>query len=386
MPTLDLGALTRALEIRDLTDPHQGSHALQTLVDDVVAALARAWRCEVVVRRSAPVVPIADNYDALGYARDAAARDGRYARYVDDETMLRSHTSAMIPPLLRELAGRAPLDALLACPGIVYRRDCIDRMHTGEPHQIDLWRVRHGSALGAGELREMIACVVGALLPGRAWTIHPAVHPYTRDGLQVDVVIGSQTVEIGECGLAAPEVLARAGLSACTGLAMGLGLDRLLMLRKGIDDIRLLRSDDPRVARQMLDLGSYRAVSAQPRVVRDLSVAVDESDAAEDLGDRVRGALGDEATWVESVEVLSETPRGGLPEAAIARLGLEGGQKNLLVRVVLRHPTRSLTHPEANVLRDRVYGAIHRGSVHVLAASAATKTNGGPSGHGHLAG
>jgi len=59
----------------------------------------------------------------------------------------------------------------------------------------------------------------------------------------------NEWIEIGECGLASPALLAASGLPAHTGLAMGLGLDRLVMLRKGIDDIRLLRATAPRIGR-----------------------------------------------------------------------------------------------------------------------------------------
>ncbi len=70
------------------------------------------------------------------------------------------------------------------------------------------------------------------------------------------------------------------------------------MLRKGIPDIRLLRSADRRIAEQMLDLKPYRPVSAMPPITRDLSVAVDAEDEVEELGDRVRDALGDDAEAV----------------------------------------------------------------------------------------
>jgi phenylalanyl-tRNA synthetase alpha chain len=100
-------------------------------------------------------------------------------------------------------------------------------------------------------------------------------------------------VEVWECGLAHPAVLARAGLAGRTGLALGLGLDRLLMLRKGIPDVRLLRSADPRIASQMADLAPYRPVSAMPPVRRDLSVAVDgeADDEANALRDRIYAAV-----------------------------------------------------------------------------------------------
>jgi phenylalanyl-tRNA synthetase alpha chain len=150
---------------------------------------------------------------------------------------------------------------------------------------------------------------------------------------------------------------------------MGLGLDRLVMLRKAIPDIRLLRARDPRVAEQMQDLAPYRPVSAMPPTSRDLSIAVDTGDTAEDLGDRVRAALGERAAVVESVEVVAETAHDALPAVARARIGLAPGQKNLLVRVVLRDLDRTLTTPEANALRDRIYAALHRGSAHQWAAT-----------------
>jgi phenylalanyl-tRNA synthetase alpha chain len=278
----------------------------------------------------------------------------------------------MIPPLLRALSAAPPEDALLVCPGLVYRRDSIDRLHTGEPHQIDLWRIARGQRLERSDLERMISLVAGALLPGAEVRWEDAAHPYTRGGLQIDVRARGEWVEVGECGLALPALLTESGLDAArwSGLAMGLGLDRILMLRKGIDDIRLLRSVDPRVTRQMLDLAPYRAVSSQPAIRRDLSIAVDADDTPEQLGDRVREALGAHTSSVEAIEVLSETPAEGLPATAAARIGIGAGQKNVLLRVVIRDLDRTLTHPEANGLRDRVYAALHRGTSHQWATGA----------------
>jgi phenylalanyl-tRNA synthetase alpha chain len=147
-----------------------------------------------------------------------------------------------------------------------------------------------------------------------------------------------------------------------------MGLDRLLMLVKGIPDVRLLRSQDPRVARQMLDLDPYQPVSVMPAISRDLSVAVSADDDEETLGDRVRDALGAGARCVEEVRVLAATPYPELPASAVARLGASPGQQNLLVRVVLRDLDSTLTSKAANILRDRVYLAIHQGSHRELAA------------------
>lgn len=358
----------KALTLPDLTDATHGPHALQLLVHHAVAALQDTWSCAAIIHRAHPLVPVADNYELLGYAPDAAARDARYTRYVSDSAVLRTHTSAMIPGLLRLLVRAAYEDVLLACPGLVYRRDRIDRLSIGEPHQLDLWRVRRGRLCG-DDLEAMVAIVVNALVPGATYRCLAAVHPYTREGLEVEVRAGEAWVELLECGIAAPEVLEGAGLpSDYTGLAMGIGLDRALMLRKGIDDIRLLRSPDPRVAEQMRDLEPYRPVSAQPPVRRDLSIAVAVATTAEELGDRVRAALGRRADAVEAVEMLEETPSDELPQLAAERLGLQPGQKNVLLRVVLRHPTKTLTDSEANELRDAVYAAVHEGTAWAWAA------------------
>jgi phenylalanyl-tRNA synthetase alpha chain len=173
---------------------------------------------------------------------------------------------------------------------------------------------------------------------------------------------GGGWVEVLECGLAHPAVLAAAGMPGASGLAMGVGLDRLLMLRKDLDDIRLLRSADPRVAGQLLDLAPYRPVSAMPAARRDLSVAVAAEVDGEALGDRVRLALGADAAAVEELRVLASTPAEALPPAARARLGIRAGQKNLLLRVVLRRLDGTLTTAEANRLRDRVRAAVHEGA------------------------
>jgi phenylalanyl-tRNA synthetase alpha chain len=156
-------------------------------------------------------------------------------------------------------------------------------------------------------------------------------------------------------------VLATAGLAGRGGLALGLGLDRLLMLVKHVPDIRLLRSADPRVSGQLLDLSRYHPVSSMPPVTRDLSIAVDGQHDQETLGDQVREALGPDADQIEEIRVLSATGYQQLPQSAIRRLGARPGQQNVLLRVVLRDLHRTLTSEQANLLRNRIYRALHQG-------------------------
>jgi phenylalanyl-tRNA synthetase alpha chain len=151
---------------------------------------------------------------------------------------------------------------------------------------------------------------------------------------------------------------------------MGIGLDRMLMLRKGVADIRELRSTDRRVAAQMLDLSPYRPVSSQAAMRRDLSIAVPTETTPEELGDRARNALGARCSSVEAIEVLSETPYADLSPVARERLGIGAGQKNVLLRVVIRDLERTLTAAEANAVRDTIYSAVHAGGTHTWAPNA----------------
>ena len=360
--------LARALSLRDLSDPAQGPHAMQLMVEAITTRLHAAWGCPVIVHRAPPVVTIEENYGVLGYPPDAAAREARYTRYVDERRLLRSHATAMVPAALRAAAARCGRDDLaVVCVGLVYRRDVVDRLHVGEPHQLDVWRARRGAALTVHDLDGLVDVVVDAVMPGSQHRTLAATHPYTEAGREVEVGAGGGYVELLECGLAARHVLAAAALDPAewSGLALGMGLDRAVMLRKGIADIRLLRSDDPRVSGQMLTLDPYREVSSMPPTTRDLSLAVDAGLTAEELGDRVRQILSADALEsVEEVSVVSETGAADLPAQAVARIGLRPGQKNVLLRLVLRHPTRTLTAAQANGIRDDVYAAVHEGDVY----------------------
>jgi len=366
---MTIDRLTHDLTLRDLSDPAHGPHAMQLLLDQVASALGTAWGVPADVIRTGPVVSIADNYDRLGYDAAAVTRDSRYSRYVDADTMLRSHTTAAIPRLLDALDNDADHDRVLVLPGLVYRRDSIDRSHVGEPHQVDLWRIRSAADLGEDDLVRMISVLVDVVLPGARWRTTPTRHPYTTHGRQIDVEVAGRWLELAECGLVPPELLRRSGLDAdrWSGLALGMGLDRALMLRKGIDDIRLLRAIEPRIADQLLDLEPWRPVSRLPPIRRDLSIVAEAGVDAESLGDAVRTSLGSRADALESVELVAVTGWAALPPTARHRLGLRPDQVNALVRLTLRPVTATMTDATANVLRDEVYRAIHVGPVQELA-------------------
>lgn len=362
--------LHRALTLRDLTDPAAGPHAMQLLLDDVVNHLTLRWMVAPVIVRVPPLVAVRDNYDLLGYDPADVTRESRYTRYASPTTMLRSHTSANVPYALGGYANRSGhVDELIIVPGLVFRRDVVDRTHVGEPHQVDLWRLRSEPGTTDEDLMIMIGALVDAVLPGARWRTTPVTHPYTRNGRQVDVFHDGHWLELAECGLIHPDVLRRCGLDPdrWSGLALGMGLDRALMLRKAIPDIRYLRSSEPRIRSQLDDLEPWRPVSMLPPIARDLSVVLDGDTTDELIGDTIRSALGDRVDDIESIAVVQRTPYEQLPAGARNRLEMLPGQENALIRVVLRPLDHTLTDAEANDLRNRIYRAIHRGPVMELA-------------------
>lgn len=362
----------RALTLRDLTDPAHGPHAMQLMLDAVVTALREEWHntpCRGSLRyvRTSPLVAVRDNYDRLGYDLGDVTRARRYTRYVSPTVMLRSHTSAQIPTALDDYAGRegAGIDELIVVPGLVYRRDVVDTSHVGEPHQVDLWRLRDTADLDDAAMLRMIELLVHAVLPGADWKVTDVEHPYTVGGRQIDVRRDGQWLELAECGRIHPAVLQGSGLDPdrWSGLALGMGLERALMLRKAIPDIRYLRATDPRIAQQMLTLEPWQPVSMLPPARRDISVVVGAEEDGETLGDRIREALGDDAEVIEQVQVLGRTLHENLPPSAQERLGTVDSQVNLLLRLILRPIDRTLTSQEANEIRNRVYRAVHEGPV-----------------------
>ncbi len=104
-----------------------------------------------------------------------------------------------------------------------------------------------------------------------------------------------------------------------------------------------------------------RSYSLPRRRRNSLAVAIGRNENVEELGDRIRDALGDESDLLEGVSILSETDYAAVPPAARDRLGMTQDHKNVLVRLDIRPLERTLTDGEANLLRDQVYAAVHRG-------------------------
>jgi phenylalanyl-tRNA synthetase alpha chain len=375
--------LEEYLQIPDLSlDPGAGerAHAINLVYRKMRSALEKLWpETEVRVIKRKPIVSDVDCYDNLLVPADNVSRSSTYTHWVDLENCLQTHTSAQIPAVLRELSLDYENweDVTILVPGLAYRRDVYDKTHLGVLHQMDIWRIvknkrtlslgrgqGEGLELNKSDLLEMVQAIAEGLAPGWDLRIENNPHPYTNGGIEVNVTNpDGRDIEILECGLLGKDIIKRSGMDPeeVSGLASGLGLDRLVMTLKDIPDVRYLRSDNSRIAAQMYDLEEYRPVSLQPAILRDLSYSVPEEYVEEDISQEIESAIGADLSSLESVQLLSETEYSKLNPKVREKLGIKLKQKNVLVRITLRDLNRTLTKKEANQIYEKIYKKVNHG-------------------------
>lgn len=362
--------LDRYLSVTDLSQ--DGSkHAIRKVYDKIVAAIEETSpRSKILVRRSSPITTIEDNYDNLLIPKNNIGRSSTYTHYVDDRHLLRTQTSAGIPPVLRELSVRDDWDDItVLVPGLVYRRDVADKKHVGQIQSLDVWRVVKTSSrspVTQDTLTDVVKHIADAAAPGWSLRIESSPHPYTIGGREVNAThADGRDIEILECGLIGNDVLELAGLDpqVYSGWALGMGLDRLVMTLKDIPDIRYLRSNNSRIAAQMSDLEPYREVSMHPSITRDISYCVPSDYVEEDVSQAIMTALGDDLKILEEVEIMSRSGYKDLNKRARTNLGISNGMDNLLVRVTLRSLDGSISRSRAAEVYDKIYPLINHGDL-----------------------
>lgn len=359
--------LDQALNITDLTeDRSPENHSIRLLLLEILTALETKGWSKAHCLSGPKVVSAQDNYGLLGYDPAEITLGSAHTRWVDDEHLLRTQTTSQIPRALQCAARqRRPGEMiLLAAPGITFRRDSRDRWHCAEPHQMDIWILGDPSLATREHLLQLVGDILSTAVPQMPWIVSDSPHHYTEGGIEVNLLPGTQPVEVLECGCIARSLLERLWIDPQKhgGLALGMGLDRLVMLRKGIPDIRLLRDPHPRVQAQLHDLQPWKPVSRLPCITRDISLAVTAGQSEEVLTEKMLLAAGSRAGWIEEMHIVGRWPANELPPLAIERLGLLKGQENVLLRVVLRDSSQSITTAEANALYSMLQAALHEGS------------------------
>lgn len=198
------------------------------------------------------------NFEALNIPRDHPARDMQDTFYVSDDVVLRTHTS---PVQVRTMLNQAPPVRVVA-PGTVYRRDS-DITHSPMFHQIEGFLVDRKVTFG--DLKGMLTTFINEYFgTGTGVRFRPSFFPFTEPSAEVDiqcVICGgggcrvcknSGWLEILGSGMIDPEVFKAVGYDPeiYTGFAFGMGIERIAMLKYGVNDLRLFFENDLRFLKQ----------------------------------------------------------------------------------------------------------------------------------------
>ncbi|NSW86320.1 MAG: phenylalanine--tRNA ligase subunit alpha [Syntrophobacteraceae bacterium] len=198
------------------------------------------------------------NFEALNMPKDHPARDMQDTFYVSEDVVLRTHTS---PLQVRVMEKRRPPIRVIA-PGRTYRCDS-DVTHTPMFHQVEGLMV--GEDISFGDLKGILTIFVHQMFgPDVDLRFRPSFFPFTEPSAEVDIRcvmcrgggcrVCSQTgwLEILGSGMVDPEVFKMVGYDpeTVTGFAFGMGIERIAMLKFGIDDLRLFFENDLRFLMQ----------------------------------------------------------------------------------------------------------------------------------------
>ncbi|MDR1603833.1 MAG: phenylalanine--tRNA ligase subunit alpha [Gracilibacteraceae bacterium] len=200
------------------------------------------------------------NFEAMNMPPDHPARDMQDSFYISEEFLLRTQTSPVQIRSMEKTCPRLPVKVI--APGKVYRNDD-DATHSPMFHQVEGLLVDRGVRMSdlKGVLLHFIREMFG---PEREIRLRPSFFPFTEPSAEIDVSCmfcggagcrlckGTGWIEILGAGMVHPQVLRMGGYDAgaVTGFAFGVGVERVAMLKYGIDDMRLLFDNDIRFLRQ----------------------------------------------------------------------------------------------------------------------------------------
>ncbi|MFC7405404.1 phenylalanine--tRNA ligase subunit alpha [Georgenia alba] len=250
---------TEAVDVTVPTDraPRGARHPLEALAEDIADVfVALGWE----IAEGPEVEHEWFNFDALNFTPDHPARQMQDTFYVappasaggDPNLVLRTHTS---PVQSRAMLERG-VPLYIACPGKVFRTDALDATHTPVFHQVEGLAVDKGLTMAhlKGTLDHFAKAMFG---PEARTRLRPSYFPFTEPSAEMDLWFpqkkgGPGWIEWGGCGMVNPAVLVAAGIDpeVYSGFAFGMGIERTLMLRHGIADMRDMVEGDVRFSLQ----------------------------------------------------------------------------------------------------------------------------------------
>ena len=338
--------IKKLLKLQDLTKKENSP--VKILVDQIVK-LPRFKDFDLV--DFPKIVTVEENFDLLNTPKNHPSRMETDTYYVTDEYILRTQMTTFWSFYLKDagVLERLEKDGHVAAlsPGIVYRKDEIDRHHFPAFHQIDglLICKKSEKIITQEDLKDVQADLAkGIFGPDIEYKFLDDNFPYTIESLEMDIMFNGQWLEVNGAGLVNPIVLKNFGLDpeVYNGWAFGFG-DRLAMIKMGIPDIRILWSDDPRITSQFKDINSkYKEVSKYPEISRDISFTIDKNINLNNYYELVRDLA---ENLIEEVKLLDEYEDE-------KKFGKD--KKSYTFHIVYRSLEKTLTDEEVNKIHDKI--------------------------------
>jgi len=282
-----------------------------------------------------PVVKINENFDKLLIPKEHPSRSYSDTYYVDEENVLRTHTSAHQNELL--IDGHKKF----LVTGDVYRKDSIDKSHYPVFHQMEGVGIVEDGVDPREALENVLVGLVKHLFPNCEYKISDDYFPFTDKSIEIEIKFDGQWLEILGGGVIKKEILTNCGLESRTGWAFGLGLERLAMILFKIPDIRYFWTDDERFSSQFVnnDIIEFREYSKQPPCYKDVTFWLDDKFAENDFCEIVR-ERGDDL--VENIKLIDDFKHP------------ISGKTSHCYRVTYRSNDRSLRDEEVNTIQDNI--------------------------------
>ena len=290
------------------------------------------------------------SFDLFDFAQDHPARSKSDTYYLDDQHILRTHTTIMWYYLLiqeevkKKIAAGQNIGSLSY--GKVYRKDEIDRNHMNVFHQIDGWYLcpRSVKEITKDDLQDVLVKIAKAIYgEDIKYRFNEDTFPYTNPSIEMEIDKDGKWLEVLGAGVVKGVVLKNLGVDpeVYNGWAFGFGLERLAMISMELPDIRLLWSDDERVKKQLVLGNKFKEVSKFPPITRDISFVVDKDFTPNNYYDLVRDLGGG---LVEEVKLLDNYDN--------EKFG--AGKTSYTFRIVYRSNERTLVSEEIDAIQDKI--------------------------------
>ena len=339
--------LLRFLKMPDL------SRAKASPLYELIERLVNLPECKSFdVVKIPDIVPAKESFDLFDFPLDHPTRSKSDTYYINDEYILRTHTTVMwyyylLSEAIKEkLKGEAPIGVFSY--GKVYRKDEIDRHHMNVFHQVDgLYLCRKNEKIfERRDLEEVLVKIAKAIF-GKdiKYRFNDDFFPFTYSSIEMEIEKKDKWIEVLGAGIAQPSVLEKLGVDSKIwgGWAFGFGLERLAIISMDLPDIRLLWSEDPRIKKQLRLGNKYIPVSKYPPITRDISFVVANDFIPNNYFDLIRDLGGD---LVEEVKLIDKYEN-------LEKFGT--GKISYTYRIIYRSNDRTLVSGEIDKIQNEIY-------------------------------